>query len=133
MIQEFKEFIQRGNVLDFAVAVILATAFGTVVTSFTQDVVFPPIGQMMGGVDFSELKYVLQEGSLAADGSEATAEVAIRWGQFVNHLINFIIVSFVMFLIVKAYNNATNKVDEEPGPTSEELLAEIRDALTKNA
>lgn len=135
MIKEFKDFIMRGNVLDLAVAVILAGAFGAIVTSFTNDILMPPIGLALGDVDFSELKFVLQEASLAADGSVLSEEVAVRWGAFVNYIIDFLIIAFIVFMIIKAYNASKKK--EEPkaeapaGPSSEELLAEIRDLLKK--
>jgi large conductance mechanosensitive channel len=135
MWKEFKAFIMKGNVLDLAVAVIIAAAFGAIVTSFTNDILMPPIGMALGDVDFSELKYVLQEASLAADGSVAAEEVAIRWGKFVKFVIDFIIIGFVLFLVVKAYNSSKKKEEEAPaapaGPTQEELLAEIRDLLKK--
>jgi len=135
MIKEFKDFIMRGNVLDLAVAVILAGAFGAIVTSFTNDILMPPIGLALGNVDFSQLKFVLQEASLAADGSIVSEEVAIRWGAFVNFIIDFLIIALIVFMIIKAYNASKKK--EEPkeeapaGPSAEELLAEIRDLLKK--
>jgi len=130
MFKEFKEFIQKGNVLDFAVAVIMATAFGAVVNVFTKDVVMPFVGFLVGDVNFEDLKYVLK----AASG-EDNPEVAILWGKWVNTIINFLLVSLVMFFIIKAYNKM--KKPEEPkeeapaGPTQEELLIEIRDLLKK--
>ena len=126
---EFKEFINKGNVVGFAVAVIMAGAFGAVVTSFTGDVLMPPLGLAMGGVDFSSLQSVLQAGELNADGTVATPEVAIRYGKFLKFLIDFLIISFVLFLVVKAYNKAVPP--PAPGPSQEELLTEIRDALKK--
>jgi len=127
MIQEFKDFIMKGNVLELAVAVIIAGAFGAVVTSFTNDVLMPPIGMALGGVDFSELQYVLQ----AAEGD--TAEVAIRWGKFVKFIIDFIIIAFVLFMIVRSYNKAQGPAPEEApaGPSDNDLLSEIRDLLRK--
>ena len=97
MWNEFKAFIMKGNVLDLAVAVIIAGAFGAIVNSFTNDVLMPVIGLALGGMDFSELKYVLQEASLGVDGSVAVEEVAIRWGKFVNFVIDFIIIGFILF------------------------------------
>ena len=132
MFKEFKDFIMRGNVLDLAVAVIIAGAFGLVVSSFINDVLMPPIGKAMGGVDFANLKYILQHGVMDADGNVVTEEVAIRYGAFINTLINFLIVAFVIFLIVKAYNKANPKVEEVAGPTQEDLLTEIRDILKKS-
>ena len=136
MIQEFKDFIMKGNVLELAVAVIIAGAFGAVVTSFTNDVLMPPIGQAIGGVDFSELKYVLSPDEVAADGT-VTEGAAIRYGNFLQMVLNFLIIAFILFLIVKAYNKATEEppVEEAPaepaGPTEIELLMQIRDALNK--
>ena len=136
MIQEFKDFIMKGNVLELAVAVIIAGAFGAVVTSFTNDIILPPIGQAMGGVDFSELKYMLSEDVVAEDGTVTTG-AAIRYGNFIQMVINFLIIAFILFLIVKAYNKATEEeaVEEapapDPGPSEIDLLKEIRDALKK--
>ncbi len=132
MFKEFKEFIMGGNVLEFAVAVILAGAFGAVVTSFTNDVIMPVVGLLLGGVEFSELQYVLQEAAMNADGTVAVEEVAIRWGKWVQTVIDLILIGFILFLIVKAYNRSKKVEEEAPaGPTAEELLAEIRDALKK--
>ncbi len=131
MIKEFKEFIMKGNVLELAVAVIIAGAFGLVIGSFINDVLMPPIGMALGGVDFSNLQYTLQEASTAADGT-VTEEVAIKWGAFVNTIINFVIVAFVIFMVVKAYNRAQPPAEEAPaGPSEVDLLTEIRDALKK--
>lgn len=124
----------KGNVLELAVAVIIAGAFGAVVTSFTNDIILPPIGQAMGGVDFSELKYMLSEDVVAEDGT-ITAGAAIRYGNFIQMIINFLIIAFILFLIVKAYNNAQPKVEEapapDPGPSDNELLKGILEALKK--
>ncbi|WP_020567000.1 large conductance mechanosensitive channel protein MscL [Neolewinella persica] len=136
MIQEFKDFIMKGNVLELAVAVIIAGAFGAVVTSFTNDIILPPIGQAMGGVDFSDLKYMLSDDVIAADGT-VTAGAAVRYGNFIQMVINFLIIAFILFLIVKAYNKASEEpaVEEapapDPGPSEIDLLKEIRDALKK--
>jgi len=131
MLKEFKEFILTGNVVDFAVAVILAAAVGLVVNGFVNDIVMPVVGHFAGGVDFSNMKIVLDEAVMNADGTVATPENAIRWGAWVNTIINLIIVGFVMFMIVRSYNKASAKKEEAPGPTAEELLAEIRDAVKK--
>lgn len=135
MFKEFKEFIMRGNVLDLAVAVIIAGAFGLIVTSFINDVLMPPIGILVGGVDFSDLALTLKPAVLAADGSVATEAVMVRYGAFINTVINFIIVAFAVFMLVKAYNSTKKKEEPAPeapkGPTTEELLAEIRDLLKK--
>ncbi len=135
MLKEFKNFIMTGNVIDFAVAVIMAGAVGLVVNGFVADIVMPVVGHFAGGIDFAEMKVVLDEAVVAADGSVTTPENAIRWGAWVNTIVNLLIVGFVMFLIVKAYNKTKTPpepVEEAPkGPTAEELLAEIRDSLKK--
>jgi large conductance mechanosensitive channel len=135
MLKEFKNFIMTGNVIDFAVAVILAGAVGLVVNGFVGDIIMPIVGHFAGGLDFADMKVVLDEAVLAADGSVTKAENAIRWGAWVNTIVNLIIVGFVMFLIVKAYNKSKAPVEEAPaapaGPTAEELLMEIRDSLKK--
>jgi len=132
MIQEFKDFIMKGNVLELAVAVILAAAFGAVVTSFTNDVIMPPIGQAMGGVDFSELKYDLSPDVVAEDGT-VTSGAAIRYGNFIQMIINFLIIAFVLFLIVRAYNKSQAEEVEEvvEGPSDNDLLKDILIALKK--
>jgi large conductance mechanosensitive channel len=143
MLQEFKAFIARGNVLDLAVAVIIGAAFGTIVTSFTEDMVMPIIGLVSGGIDFTSMFIVL--GDIPADykGSptdyEALKKAGVAlfgYGKFVTALINFLIIAFVIFLMVKAANKAMPKPAAEPapppGPTpTEQLLAEIRDELRK--
>ena len=134
MLKEFKAFIMTGNVIDLAVAVILAGAVGLVVTGFTNDIIMPIVGHFTGGMDFAELKVVLTEASVDAEGNEIP-ENAIMWGRWVNALINLVIVGFVLFIIVKAYNKTKKPKEEAPaapaGPTQEELLAEIRDLLKK--
>ncbi len=134
MIKEFKAFIMKGNVLDMAVALIMALYFGAIIKSLVNDVIMPPIGKMLGGVDFNEMKYVLSEAVMTAEGEVETAEVAVRYGAFINTIITFVIVAFAIFMIVKAYNKAQKNKEEEPAappePSKEEvLLTEIRDAL----
>lgn len=133
MLKEFKNFIMTGNVIDFAVAVIMAGAIGLVINGFVNDIIMPIVGQFSGGIDFVNLKYVLTAAQ-GVEGEEGyVAENAIRWGSWVNTIVNLIIVGFVMFLLVKAYNKT--KKPAEPagpaGPTQEELLADIRDLLKK--
>lgn len=127
MFQEFKAFILRGNVLDLAVAVIIAGAFGAIVTSLVNDVLMPPVGMALGGVDFSELKYVLSA------ATEADEEVAIRYGAFIQKIINFLIIAAVIFAIIKTYNRTKKKEEAKPDspakPTEVQLLQEIRDLL----
>ncbi len=132
MIKEFREFIMRGNVLELAVAVIIGGAFGKIVSSFVNDIIMPPIGVAMGGVDFSDLAYTIQEAVVDAAGEVVTPAVTLNWGSFVQTVIDFLIIAFVIFMIVRSYNKMNAKEEEEPapaGPTSEELLAEIRDIL----
>ena len=133
MLKEFKEFITGGNVIEFAVAVIMAGAIGAVVTGFVNNIVMPFVGHFTGGVDFADKKIILDEALLDAAGKVATPENAIMYGAWINTIINLIIVGFVMFMIVKAYNK-TKKPVEAPapaGPSQEDLLAEIRDLLKK--
>ncbi|MGI9551447.1 MAG: large conductance mechanosensitive channel protein MscL [Aurantibacter sp.] len=132
MLKEFKNFIMTGNVIEFAVAVILAGAVGLVVNGFVNDIVMPVVGQFAGGMDFANLKHVLTAAS-GVEGEEGyVAENAIRYGAWINTIINLLIVGFVLFIIVKAYNKMKPPVEEAPaGPTAEELLTEIRDSLKK--
>ena len=107
--QEFKEFVMRGNVVDLAVGIVIGAAFGTIVNSFVNDMLMPPIGMALGQVDFSQLKVVLKAASTGADG-KPIAEVAIRYGTFINTLINFLIIAFAVFLVVKSINSLKKRV-----------------------
>lgn len=133
MLKEFKKFIMTGNVIDLAVAVLLAGATGMVVNGFVTMIMMPIVGYFTGGADFSDYKIILSEVVLSADGTVTTPENAILYGAWINTLINLVIVGFVLFMIVKAYNKTKKPVEEAPavpaGPTQEELLAEIRDLL----
>ena len=141
MLKEFKDFIMTGNVMDLAIAVILAGAVGAVVKGFVNMIMMPVIGHFSGGVDFKELKLVLDVAiSEVKDGDTilqaAKPENAIMYGEWINTIINLIIVGFVLFIIVKAYNSSKKKKEEAPAappaPTKEEvLLGEIRDLLKK--
>ncbi len=135
MLKEFKEFIMTGNVVDFAIAVIMAGAIGLVVNGFVSDIVMPVVGHFAGGLDFADMKIVLDEAVTGADGKITKPENAIMYGKWINSIVNLIIVGFVMFMIVKAYNKTKKKKEEAPAepaaPTQEELLAEIRDLLKK--
>lgn len=133
MLKEFKNFIMTGNVIDFAVAVIMAGAIGLVINGFVSDIVMPVVGHFAGGVDFADMKIILTEAQGSEGDTGYVAENAIRWGAWVNTIVNLIIVGFVMFMIVKAYNK-TKKPAEEPapaGPSELDILKEIRDALNK--
>jgi large conductance mechanosensitive channel len=131
MLQEFKEFAMRGNVIDLAVGVVIGAAFGKIVTSLVSDVIMPPIGWLIGNVDFSALQWVLQPAAVGADGA-GIAAVSIKYGLFVNAIIQFAIVAFAIFMVVKAINRmrAPTPAAEPAGPSDEvKLLTEIRDAL----
>jgi large conductance mechanosensitive channel len=136
MFKEFKNFIMTGNVIDLAIAVILGGAVGLVVNGFVNDIMMPIVGQFSGGIDFADLKLVLSEASVGADGAVVKPENAIRYGAWINSLINLVIVGFVLFLIVKAYNKARKPAAAAPapppGPSETDLLMEIRDLLKKN-
>jgi len=135
MFKEFKNFIMTGNVIDLAVAVLLAGAAGLVVSGFVNDIMMPIVGFFTGGVDFSDLQIVLSEAVVAADGTIEKPASAIRYGAWVNSIINLIIVGFVLFMIVKAYNKTKTPPAPAPeaskGPSQEELLTQIRDLLKK--
>ena len=133
MLSEFKEFAMRGNVIDLAVGVVIGAAFGKIVSSLVSDVIMPPIGWLIGNVDFSALEWVLQPASTGADGA-AIAAVSIKYGLFLNAVIQFAIVAFAIFVVVKAINTLRKTEPPVPAappePSAEaKLLAEIRDAL----
>ncbi|MFC7522573.1 large-conductance mechanosensitive channel protein MscL [Parapedobacter sp. GCM10030251] len=128
--KEFKEFAMRGSVVDLAVGVVIGGAFGKIVTSLVDDIIMPPIGYLTGGIDFSQMRYVIQPGDEASE----SAEVAIAYGNFINVVIQFIIVAFCIFLVIKGINALKRKEEAAPAappaPSNEEvLLAEIRDLL----
>lgn len=133
MFKEFKNFIMTGNVIDLAVAVLLAGAMGLVVNGFVNDIMMPFVGHFSGGLDFADMKIVLDEAVVAADGTVTKAENAIMYGKWINAIINLIIVGFVLFIIVKAYNKTkTPPAPPAPaGPSDNDLLKEIRDLLKK--
>jgi len=128
--KEFKEFAMRGSVVDLAVGVVIGGAFGKIVTSLVNDVIMPPIGYLTGGIDFSEMKYVIEP----ADPVNEIAETAIAYGNFINVIIEFLIIAFCIFLVIKGLNSLKRKEEEvpesPPEPSKEEvLLTEIRDLL----
>lgn len=135
MWKEFKDFIMTGNVIDLAVAVLLAGAVGLVVNGFVTDIMMPIVGSFSGGIDFSDMKIVIAPAEMAADGTIAKPENAIMYGRWINSVINLLIVGFVLFMIVKAYGKVRAKKEEAPapppGPTEIDLLTEIRDSLKK--
>ncbi|MDX1706714.1 large-conductance mechanosensitive channel protein MscL [Pseudidiomarina sp.] len=131
VLQEFKKFALRGNVVDMAVGIIIGAAFGRVVSSFVADIVMPPLGVMIGGVSFSQLAWVIQ------DATETQPEVAILYGKFIQSTVDFIIVAFAIFIAIKVMNSLKKKQEEAPKaapkPSGQEvLLTEIRDLLKKS-
>ncbi len=139
MLSEFRAFIARGNVLDLAVAVIIGAAFATIAASLTDDIIMPVVGWIFGGLDFAHYFYVL---GAIPDGFQGNPEsyadlkkagvAVLGWGQFVTVLINFLILAFVIFLIIRYANRVLKRGEETPaGPTEAELLTEIRDELRK--
>lgn len=135
MLSEFKAFLARGNVLDLAVAVLIGAAFGAIVTSMTADLIMPLIGAVIGNVDFSNL-YVVLSGDVAPGTSLVAAREAganvLAYGNFISVVINFVILAFVIFMLVRTANKAMPKKEAPPvGPTEVDLLTEIRDALKK--
>ena len=132
MVSEFKEFIARGNVVDLAVGVVIGAAFGKIVTAFVDKIIMPPIGLLVGGVDFSKWAWTLKEATVDAAGKEVPA-VAIGIGEFLNTVVQFIIVAFAIFLLVRAVNRLHRKPEAAPAAPPEDvlLLREIRDALKK--
>lgn len=135
MIKEFKEFAFKGNLVDMAVGFILGGAFTTVVKSFVANIVMPPIGLLMGDIDFTKMKYVLKPAEVDAEGKEAVAEVAIAYGLVITDLIAFILLALVVFIIVKKVIEGAKKQEEEAAeepPKQEVLLEEIRDLMKKD-
>ena len=130
MIQEFKDFAMKGNVVDMAVGIIIGAAFGKIIGSLVEDIIMPPIGYVMGGMDFSNLKFIIKEATLTAPA------VAIKYGVFINVMINFTIVAFAMFMLIKGMNAMKKKEEAAPSapakPSNQELLLmEIRDVLKR--
>ncbi|HPK09075.1 MAG TPA: large conductance mechanosensitive channel protein MscL [Saprospiraceae bacterium] len=133
MLKEFKNFILTGNVIDLAVAVILAGAIGAVVNGFVTDIMMPFVGHFTGGLNFADLKIVLDDAVMGADGAVTKPENAIFYGKWLNTIISLITTGFVLFMIVKAYNKTKKKQEEAApaGPSEIDLLSEIRDLLKK--
>ena len=137
--EEFKTFAMRGNVIDMAVGVVIGGAFGKITTSIVNDIIMPLISMLTGGINFSDWKWVLKEAVLDAEGAVTTAEVAVNFGNTIAIILDFIIIAFAVFCMVKGLNSLHRKKEEPapepeaepapPAPTTEELLAEIRDLL----
>jgi large conductance mechanosensitive channel len=135
--KEFRDFAMRGNVVDLAVGIIIGAAFGAIVNSMVNDVIMPIIGYVTGGMDFKDLSYVLKPAAIGADGAAIPA-VAIRYGLFINLVINFVIVAFALFMLIKGMNQLKRKQEAAPAapaepPADVKLLSEIRDLLAKRA
>jgi large conductance mechanosensitive channel len=136
IIDEFKTFALKGNVVDIAIGIIIGAAFGKIVTSLVNDIIMPPIGLLIGGVDFTDLKVVLKDASLDEAG-KAISAVTLNYGAFIQTTIDFLIVAFAIFMMIKAMNNIIKKEAPAPAPAppeptkEEKLLAEIRDLLKK--
>ena len=128
MFKEFKNFAIKGNVIDMAVGIVIGTAFGKIVSSFVSDIIMPPIGALTGGVDFSNLAITLKE---ASEGAKA---VTLNYGAFINTALDFIIIAFAIFIVIKQINRFKKKEEEKPTTTPEDtqLLREIRDSLKKS-
>lgn len=134
MLKEFKDFAMKGNLVDIAVAFVMGAAFNKVVSSFTGGIVSPLIGLIFNS-DFKDQKWIITEGTLN-DAGETVGQVAVLWGDFLTNLIDFVIVAFVMFMIIKGINKMKKKEEEAapappPGPSQEDLLIQIRDLLKK--
>ena len=139
ILKEFREFAVKGNVMDLAIAVIIGTAFGKIITSLVNDLLMPPLGLLLGNRDFSNMRIILKQAQLAVtDGDQvivpAVAEVSIRYGMFINTVIDFLIVAMAIFMAIKGFNSLKRKEEAKPAappaPTREEvLLTEIRDLL----
>lgn len=133
LFKDFKEFALGGNLVDMATGIIIGAAFGTVITSLVSDIVMPPIGLLLGGVDFSNLFQVIQgDGEFATlEAAQAAGAVTINWGNFINHIISFLVVALCIFFLIKAMNKAKKAQQEEEAetPRNEVLLEEIRDLL----
>ncbi len=134
MFKEFKEFAVKGNLIDIAVAFVMGAAFGKLVTSFIDGLVMPIVGKLTAGIDFKSLKIILTEAKINEVGKMISPETAIKYGEIITVTIDFIIVAFFMFLLVKAMNKMKKKQEEAPAaepPVQEKLLTEIRDLLKK--
>lgn len=137
MMKEFKEFAMRGNVVDMAVGIIIGVAFGKIVSSFVNDVLMPPIGELLGGTNFTAFKWIIKDAVMEGD-KVVTAPISLNYGNFIQAIVDFLIVAFAIFMMIKAMNSMKKKevkaveVVTPPPPTTEEkLLAEIRDLLKK--
>ncbi|MDD3744204.1 MAG: large-conductance mechanosensitive channel protein MscL [Lentimicrobiaceae bacterium] len=136
LLDEFKAFAMRGNVVDMAVGIIIGAAFGKIISSLVSDVIMPPLGLLLGGIDFSDMTYVMKEAVIK--GEETIPAVTLNYGMFIQNVVDFLIIAFAIFMVIKAMNSmkrkkeAAEQVAAPPPPSKEEeLLAEIRDLLKK--
>ena len=137
MLKEFKEFAVKGNMIDLAVGIIIGAAFGKIIASLVSDIIMPPIGLLLGGLNFSDMQYIMKEAVTDPVTGAVTAAVALKYGSFIQTLVDFLIIAFSVFMIVKAIMNMKKKEVEQPAapaappaPTKDqELLTEIRDLL----
>ncbi|GBU07140.1 mechanosensitive channel protein [Bacteroidales bacterium] len=140
MMKEFREFAMKGNVVDMAVGIIIGGAFGKIVSSIVSDIIMPPIGVLIGGVNFTDLKIIIKHADIDSLGNITSPAVAINYGTFIQTSLDFIIISFVIFMMVKGINSLRKSeietqtpIPSEPTPSKEEvLLTEIRDLLKNN-
>jgi large conductance mechanosensitive channel len=134
--KEFRDFATKGNVLDLAVGIIIGGAFGKIVSSLVSDILMPPIGYLAGGMDFKELKFTLNPGAIDPTGALKSTAVTINYGMFIQQMVDFTIIAFAIFMVVKGANYLQRKKAEAPAPppapsAEEKLLTEIRDLLKK--
>ena len=141
VLKEFKEFALKGSMLDMAVGIIIGAAFGTVIVSFVGDIVMPPIGLALGGLDFSQIFTVLKEGTppppyATVDAAAEAGAVTMNWGVFINNIISLLIIAFALFMVIRSFNKMKKAEEEaapEAPPADVQLLTEIRDLLSKSA
>ncbi|MDD3873435.1 MAG: large-conductance mechanosensitive channel protein MscL [Methanosarcina sp.] len=138
MLKEFKEFALKGNVMDLAIGIIIGAAFGKIVTSLVNDLIMPVIGFLTAGIDFTELKIVLSAAEMDAAGELIKPEVALMYGNFIQTAVDFVIITFSIFIVIRMINKMKRQKEAEPaseppaGPTETELLTEIRDLIKKD-
>ena len=138
MMKEFKTFAMRGNVMDMAIGIIIGGAFGKIVSSLVTDILMPPIGMLLGGMDFTSFKFIMKDAVLDASGAITSEAVSINYGTFVQVVIDFLIIAWAIFMVIKLMNRLKKKEEEAPAPAAppapsneEKLLTEIRDILSK--
>jgi large conductance mechanosensitive channel len=136
ILQEFKDFAMKGNVIDLAVGIIIGAAFGKIVSSLVNDLIMPPIGLLVGGIDFKDIAVTMKSAEVDAAGKVLKAAVTLKIGNFIQTVVDFLIVAFAIFMMIRGINRFSRKKEEAPAPApaptkEEELLTEIRDLLKK--